>query len=87
MSEQSFSVRAIVIIDEQGSTSIQMQNSDVNVRSWANVARSAGFQVVYQCLGSGYPIELVCVDSAGSYRGMYGRRMCTVHLGSGEIFE
>lgn len=44
----SLPVSATIETDEQGATCIKMPTSEVDVRLWARVSRSAGFRVVYQ---------------------------------------
>lgn len=80
-------VNASVITDEQGATCIRMPTSEVNINSWANVARSAGFLVVYQYTSGRYRLDCVCVDLGGNYRGVFSRDFCTVWLGKEELFE
>lgn len=91
MSEQVFicgyPVNASISMDDDGVTRVVMSTEDVDVRMWARVSRSAGFQVVYQYIGSGMPLDCICVDYRGSYRGIYGYMYCTVYLGKEELFE
>ena len=91
MTEQVFisdlPVSATIETDEQGATCIKMQTSEVNINVWANVARSAGFRVVYQYTSGRYRLDCICVDLDGNYRGIYSRDFCTVWLGRGELFE
>ncbi|MGL4756858.1 MAG: hypothetical protein ACRCXB_31305 [Aeromonadaceae bacterium] len=80
-------VNASVITDEQGATCIRMPTSEVDVRLWARVARSAGFRVVYQYTSGRYRLDCVCVDLDSNYRGIYSKDFCTVWLGKAELFE
>jgi hypothetical protein len=91
MTEQVFinslPVSATIGTDEQGATCIKMPTSEVDVRLWARVCRSLGFNVVYQYMEGRDRIDCICVDSAGNYRGIYGRDFCTVWLGESSLFE
>ena len=91
MTEQVFisclPVSATIETDEQGATCIKMPTSEVDVRSWARVARSAGFRVAYQYVSGRYRLDCICVDTASNYRGIYSKDFCTVWLGRGELFE
>ena len=91
MTEQAFinslPVSATIETDEQGATCIKMPTSEVDVRLWARVSRSAGFRVVYQYMSGRLSLDCVCVDTGGNYRGIYSKSFCTVWLGSGELFE
>lgn len=91
MTEQVFisglPVSATIETDEQGTTCIKMPTSEVNINAWANVARSAGFLVIYQHVSGRYRLDCICVDLDGNYRGIYSRDFCTVWLGRGELFE
>ena len=91
MTEQVFisglPVSAIIETDGQGATCILMPTSDVDVRLWARVARSAGFRVVYQYTSGRYRLDCICVDLDGNYRGIYSKSFCTVWLGRGDLFE
>lgn len=80
-------VNASVITDEQGATCIRMPTSEVDVRLWARVCRSLGFNVVYQYMEGRYKLDCICVDGAGNYRGIYSKDFCTVWLGKTELFE
>ncbi len=80
-------VSATIETDEQGATCIKMPTSDVDVRLWARVSRSAGFRVVYQYVSGRHRLDCICVDTASNYRGIYSRDFCTVWLGRGELFE
>ena len=80
-------VSATIETDEQGATCIKIPTSEVDVRLWARVARSAGFRVIYQYTSGRYRLDCICVDSAGNYRGIYSKDFCTVWLGRGELFE
>ena len=80
-------VSATIETDEQGATCIKMPTSEVDVRLWARVSRSAGFRVIYQYMSGRYRLDCICVDLDGFYRGIYSRDFCTVWLGSGELFE
>ena len=90
MTEQVFisglPINASVITDEQGATCIRMPTSEVDVRLWARVARSAGFRVVYQYTSGRYRLDCICVDLDGNYRGVFSRDFCTVWLGKAELF-
>ena len=91
MTEQPFisnlPVSATIEMDEQGATCIKMPTSEVDVRLWARVARSACFRVVYQYMSGRATLDSVCVDTGGNYRGIYSRDFCTVWLGKEELFE
>ena len=80
-------VSATIETDEQGATCIKMPTSEVGVRMWARVARSAGFRVIYQYVSGRYRLDCICVDLGGFYRGVYSKDFCTVWLGRGELFE
>ena len=80
-------VSATIETDEQGATCIKMPTSDVDVRLWALVARSAGFQVVYQYISGRHCLDCICVDTGGNYRGIYSKDFCTVWLGKSSLFE
>ena len=80
-------VIATIETDEQGVSCIKMPTSEVDVRLWARVARSAGFRVVYQYVSGRYRLDCICVDTASNYRGIYSKDFCTVWLGRGELFE
>ena len=83
----SLPVSATIETDEQGATCIKMPTKDVDVRSWARVARSAGFRVIYQYVSGRYRLDCICVDLGGFYRGIYSKDFCTVWLGRSELFE
>jgi hypothetical protein len=91
MTEQVFisdlPVSATIGTDEQGATCIKMPTSEVDVRLWARVARSAGFRVVHQYTSGRHRLDCICVDSDCNYRGIYGRDFCTVWLGNSSLFE
>lgn len=91
MTEQVFisglPVSATIETDEQGATCIRMPTSDVDVRLWARVCRSLGFNVVYQYMEGRYRIDCICVDGLGNYRGIYSRDFCTAWLGKSSLFE
>lgn len=80
-------VSATIETDEQGATCIKMPTSEVDVRLWARVARSAGFRVVYQYVSGRYSLDCICVDTSGLYRGVFSRDFCTVWLGKSYLFE
>lgn len=80
-------VIAAIETDEQGATCIKMPTSEVDVRLWARVCRSLGFNVVYQYMEGRYRIDCICVDGAGNYRGIYSKSFCTVWLGKSDLFE
>ena len=79
-------VSATIETDEQGATRIRMPTSEVDVRLWARVARSAGFLVVHQYMSGRATLDCICVDLGGNYRGIYSRDFCTVWLGKSELF-
>ena len=79
-------VSATIETDEQGATCIRMHTSEVDVRLWARVARSAGFRVIYQYMSGRYRLDCICVDLDGNYRGIYSKSFCTVWLGKSELF-
>ncbi len=91
MTEQPFignlPVSATIETDEQGATCVKMPTSEVDVRLWARVSRSAGFRVVYQYTSGRYRLDCICVDLDCNYRGIYSKDFCTVWLGRGELFE
>lgn len=91
MTEQVFishlPVSATIETDEQGATCIKMLTSDVDVRLWARVARSAGFRVIYQYMSGRATMDCICVDLGGIYRGIYSKDFCTVWIGKSELFE
>ena len=80
-------VSATIETDEQGATCIKMPTSEVDVRLWARVARSAGFRVAYQYMSGRHRLDCVCIDSGGNYRGIYSKDFCTVWLGKSDLFE
>ena len=80
-------VSATIGTDGQGATCIKMPTSEVDVRLWARVARSACFRVVYQYMSGRATLDCICVDTASNYRGIYSRDFCTVWLGKEELFE
>lgn len=79
-------VSATIETDEQGATRIRMPTSEVDVRLWARVARSAGFRVVHQYMSGRATLDCICVDLGGNYRGIYSKDFCTVWLGKSELF-
>ena len=91
MTEQPFignlPFSATIETDEQGATCIKMPTSEVDVRLWARVARSAGFRVAYQYTSGRYRLDCICVDTASNYRDIYSKSFCTVWLGKSELFE
>lgn len=91
MTEQLFisgiPVSATIETDEQGATCIKMPTSEVDVRLWARVCRSLGFNVVYQYMDGRHRLDCICVDSSGNYRGIYSKDFCTVWIGKSELFE
>lgn len=91
MTEQAFisdlPVSSTIETDEQGATCIKMPTSEVDVRLWARVARSAGFRVIYQYVSGRVTLDCICVDFGGNYRGIYSKDFCTVWLGKSELFE
>ena len=91
MTEQLFisdlPVSATIETDENGVTCIKMPTSEVDVRLWARVARSAGFRVVYQYMSGRHRLDCICVDLDGNYRGIYSRDFCTVWMGKSDLFE
>ena len=80
-------VSATIETYEQGAICIKMPESEVNINAWANVARHAGFRVIYQYVSGRHRLDCICVDLDGNYRGIYSRDFCTVWLGRGELFE
>ena len=80
-------VSATIETDEQGATCIKMPTSEVDVRAWARVARSAGFRVIYQYASGRYRLDCICVDTSSNYRGIYSKDFCTVWLGNSSLFE
>lgn len=80
-------VSATIETDEQGATCIKMPTSEVDVRLWSRVARSAGFRVVYQYASGRYRLDCICVDTDGNYRGIYSKDFCTVWIGRDELFS
>ena len=80
-------VSATIETYEQGATCIKMPASEVNINAWANVARYAGFRVIYQYVSGRYRLDCICVDTASNYRGIYSRDFCTVWLGKEELFS
>ena len=90
MTEQVFisglPVSATIETDEQGATCIKMPTSEVDVRLWARVCASAGFQVVYQYMSGRMTLDCICVDTSGFYRGVFSRDFCTVWLGKSDLF-
>lgn len=79
-------VSATIETDEQGATCIKMPTSEVDVRLWSRVARSAGFRVIYQYMSGRSTLDCICVDAASNYRGIYSKDFCTVWLGKAELF-
>lgn len=80
-------VSATIETDGLGATCIKMPTSDVDVRLWARVARSAGFRVVYQYMSGRSTLDCICVDLDWFYRGIYSKDFCTVWLGKSDLFE
>ena len=80
-------VSATIGTDEQGATCIRMPTSEVDVRLWARVARSAGFLVIHQHVSGRCRLDCICVDLDGNYRGIYSKSFCTVWLGNSSLFE
>ncbi|MGL5396592.1 MAG: hypothetical protein ACRDBQ_15200 [Shewanella sp.] len=80
-------VSAAIETDEQGATRIKMPTSDVDVRLWARVCRSLGFNVVYQYIDGRYRLDCICVDSAGNYRGVYSMHFASIWIGRDELFS
>lgn len=91
MIEQAFisdlPVSATIEMDEQGATCIKMSTSEVDVRLWARVCRSLGFNVVYQYIEGRYKLDCICVDSLGNYRGIYSKGFASIWIGRDELFS
>lgn len=91
MTEQIFisglPVIATIETDEQGATCIRMPTSEANVRLWASVCRSIGFNVVYQYMDGRHRLDCICVDSAGNYRGIYSKDLASIWIGRDELFS
>lgn len=90
MTEQPFisslPVSATIETDEQGATCIKMPTSEVDVRLWARVCRSLGFNVVYQYMDGRYRLDCICVDSAGNYRGIFSNDFASIWIGREDLF-
>lgn len=80
-------INASIITDEQGATCIRVSTGEVDVRLWARVCRSLGFNVVYQYMEGRYRIDCICVDSAGNYRGIFSKDFATIWIGRDELFS
>ena len=78
---------ATIETDEQCATCIKMPTSEVDVRLWARVCRSLGFNVVYQYMEGRYRLDCICVDSAGNYRGIYSKDFASIWIGRDDLFS
>ena len=91
MTEQVFisglPVSSTIETDEQGATCIKMQTNEVDVRLWARVCRSLGFNVVYQYMDGRYRLDCICVDSAGNYHGIFSNDFASIWIGRDELFS
>lgn len=79
-------VSATIETDEQGVSCIRMNSREVDLRAWARVCRSLGFNVVYQYMEGRYRLDCICVDSSGNYRGVYSKYFASIWIGRDELF-
>ena len=91
MTEQAFinslPVSATIETDEQGVSCIRMNSREVDLRVWARVCRSLGFNVIYQYMEGRYRIDCICVDALGNYRGIYSQDFCTAWVGRADLLS